>query len=104
VAPDSYSFLPSLINSINQHPRTSIVTADAHGMHAIRMGDWKYIDDTPPVNLPENRLNQIKDFKPQLYNVTGDPGEKLNLYDERPEMVNKLRIELDRIRESDSTR
>jgi hypothetical protein len=56
------------------------------------------------VNLPENRLNQIKDFKPQLYNVTGDPGEKLNLYDERPEMVNKLRIELDRIRESDSTR
>lgn len=104
VAPDSYSFLPSLINSANQHPRTSMVTADAHGMQAIRMGDWKYIDNTPPVNLPENRLNQIKEFKPQLYNVSDDPGEKLNLYDERPEMVKKLSRELDRIRKADSTR
>ena len=104
VAPDSYSFLPSLINSANQHPRTSMVTADAHGMQAIRMGDWKYIDHTPPVNLPENRLNQIKEFKPQLYNVSDDPGEKLNLYDERPEMVKKLSRELDRIRKADSTR
>jgi arylsulfatase A-like enzyme len=104
VAPDSYSFLPSLINSANQHPRTSMITADAHGMHAIRMGDWKYIDDTPPVNLPENRLNQIKAFKPQLFNLANDPGEKLNLYDERPEMVKKLSSELDRIRKADSTR
>ncbi len=69
IAPDSYSFLPSLFQSSNQHPRNTMVTADAHGMQAIRMGDWKYIDDTPPENLPENRLNQIKDFKPQLYNL-----------------------------------
>jgi arylsulfatase A-like enzyme len=104
IAPDSYSFLPSLLQSSNQHPRETMVTADAHGMQAIRVGDWKYIDDTPPENLPENRLNQIKTFKPQLYNLSDDPGEKINLYDENPEKVNELRRELDRIREADSTR
>ncbi|MCK5463455.1 MAG: arylsulfatase, partial [Bacteroidales bacterium] len=51
VAPDSYSFLPSLLNKSNPHPRTSMVTADANGMRALRDGNWKYIDDTPPDGL-----------------------------------------------------
>jgi len=104
VAPDSYSFLPSLLNQPGQHPRTSMVTADVNGMQAIRIGDWKYIDGTPPMNLPENRLNQIKAFEPQLYNLADDPGEKTNLFDERPDMVKKLSKELERIRNSQSTR
>jgi len=104
VAPDSYSFLPYLLNSTNPHPRSSMVTADANGMHAIRVDDWKYVDDTPPEGLPENRLDRLKSFKPQLYNLTDDPGERVNLYDERPEMVKKLSNELDRIRNAESTR
>lgn len=104
VAPDSYSFLPSLLNSTNQHPRNSMVTADVNGMHAIRVGDWKYVDDTPPEGLSENRLERLKTFEPQLYNLTDDPGERVNLYDERPEMAKKLSSELDRIRNAESTR
>jgi len=104
VAPDSYSFLPSLLNAVNESPRTSMVTADVHGMQAIRMGEWKYIDDTPPENLPENRMRQVRDFKPQLYNLSEDPGEMNNLFGERPDMVKKLRKELARIREAVSTR
>ena len=101
-APDSYSFLPSLINSANQHPRTSMVTADANGMHAIRMGNWKYIDDTPPEGLPEKKLNVLrKSFQPQLFNLTEDPGEKVNLYDENPDKVKQLSEELNRIRNVD---
>ena len=49
-------------------------------------------------------MNQIKAFKPQLYNLSDDPGEQLNLYDDNPEKVKELRSELDRIREADSTR
>lgn len=80
VAPDSYSFLPSLINSTNQHPGISVVTADVNGMHAIRVGDWKYVDDTPPEGLPEKRLNGIKKtFNPQLFYLADDPGENVNL-------------------------
>lgn len=104
VAPDSHSFLASLLNRANTASRTSMVTADANGMHAIRLGEWKYIDDTPPANLTENRLKRVEDFKPQLYHLAQDPGEKNNLYDEKPEIVEKLSWELNRIRKAGSTR
>ena len=104
IAPDSYSFLQALVQGENEQPRTSMVTADARGMHAIRLGEWKYIDDTPPENFPESRMNQLKDFKPQLYKLSDDPGEKHNLYTERPEIVEKLSAELNRIREAEYTR
>jgi arylsulfatase A len=105
VAPDSFSFLPSLINIKNEHPRNAMVTADANGMHAIRVGEWKYIDDTPPVDLSENKLKRVKNtFTPQLFNLASDPGEKVNLISENPEMVEKLTKELNRIRKVESTR
>lgn len=104
IAPDSYSFLPLLVQPDQTHPRTSMVTADANGMHAIRMGNWKYIDNTPPAGLPENRLRQVSDLEPQLYNLAEDPGEQDNRFEERPELVRELRSELKRIRESNTTR
>lgn len=105
VAPDSFSFLPSLLGEQNQNGRKSMVTADVNGMHAVRMDNWKYIDDTPPEELPEQRINNLrKTFKPQLYNLADDSGEKVNLYDKNPETVKKLSEELNRIRTVNSTR
>jgi arylsulfatase A len=104
IAPDSFSFLSSLTNSKNNHPRTSMITADAKGMHAIRIGDWKYIDNTPPENFPEKRMNQFKNSKPELYNLANDPAEQNNLYEEKPEKAKELLDELNRIREADSSR
>jgi arylsulfatase A-like enzyme len=104
VAPDSYSFLPSLLNKTNPHPRTSMITADANGMHALRDGDWKYIDDTPPDGLPENRLKQLERFEPQLYNLNQDPGETTNLYNENPDLVEKLIEKLNSMRDAKFTR
>jgi arylsulfatase A len=104
VAPDSYSFLPSLLNKTNPGPRTSMVTADANGMHALRDGEWKYIDDTPPEGLPDNRLKQLEEFEPQLYDLSQDPGETTNLYNMNPAMAEKLSEELDRIRKGKFTR
>ncbi|NOR75595.1 MAG: hypothetical protein GQ525_10595, partial [Draconibacterium sp.] len=105
VAPDSFSFLPSLTNTKNEHPRNAMVTADANGMHAIRVGEWKYIDDTPPVGLSENKLNRVKkSFTPQLFNLADDPSEKVNLLSEKPDVVKELSEELNRIRKVDSTR
>ena len=105
IAPDSFSFLPSLVNGKVSKPRQSMVTADAAGMHAVRLGDWKYIDDTPPEGLPQKRLNQIlKTFKPQLYNLATDPAEKVNLLDEKPKKVEELKKELNRIRAAKFTR
>jgi hypothetical protein len=55
VVPDSYSFSASLMGQTSKALRTSLVTADMHGMQAIRMGEWKLIDNT----LPE-KLNNIR--------------------------------------------
>lgn len=104
VAPDSFSFLPALLKRNNSHPRTSMVTADAKGMQAVQMGDWKYIDNTPPEGFPQKRMNQYKNEKPQLYNLKKDRSEQHDLYDKYPEEVKKLRDMLNRIRNASSTR
>jgi arylsulfatase A-like enzyme len=104
VAPDSISFLPSLTQSNKAHQRTSMVTADARGMHAIRMGDWKYIDNTTPQTWAEEKQGTFKNVKPQLYNLADDPSESINLVDQKPEIAKELTRELNRIRNARSTR
>ena len=104
VAPDSFSFLPYLLGKESKMPRTSMVTADAKGMHAVRLGNWKYIDNTPPVGFPDSRMNQYRNEKPQLYNLAEDPGEKENLIEKYPEKAKELLEELKRIRDTESTR
>ncbi len=104
VASDSFSFLPSLLNQNNNHPRTSMVTADVKGMHAIRMGNWKFIDNTPPQGYPKDRMNRFKNEKQQLYNLKDDPAEQNNIMSTHPEKANELLNELNRIRTASSTR
>ena len=77
-----------------------MVTADANGIHAIRKGPWKYIDNTPPEGLEKARPGAVKNFKPQLYNLVDDPSESINLYDKKPEIVKVLLEELNQIRKS----
>ena len=104
IAPDSYSFLASLKGMQETHKRMSMVTADANGMHAIRMGDWKYIDDTPPEGMPQSRLNRLKNFDAQLYNLATDPAEATNVIDQYPDKAEELIEELNRIRRAESSR
>ena len=105
VAPDSHSFYPSLGGRKNPAARTSAVTADMHGMQAIRMGEWKYIDNQLPEELPERRRSRIQmPLELQLYNLNDDPSESANIIDMHPEVVKKLRDELEKIRTQKSSR
>ncbi len=105
VAPDSYSFLSSLMGNHDNPARSSVVTADMHGMQAIRMGDWKLIDNALPEELPESRRKRIQiPLMQQLYNLSEDQAESNNLYDKYPEKVSELSEELNRIRTQESTR
>ena len=96
VAPDSFSFLPSLMQSKKTHRRISMITADAKGIQAIRKDSWKYIDNTSPQGK--------KVGKAQLYNLANDPSESVDLYDKKPEIVKELSDELGRIRRVQSSR
>lgn len=99
ITPDSYSFYPVLVGTKDRKARIFVVTADMHGMQAIRSGDWKYIDNTLPEELPEARRKRIyKPLERQLYNLKEDPYESNNLANTYPEMVTELMEELARIR------
>ena len=104
VAPDSFSFLPSLLKKENDNPRISMVTADSKGMHAVRIGDWKLIDNTPPEGYPQERMNRFENEEQQLYNLSKDPAEENNVIDNYPEKAKELLNELNRIRKVSHTR
>jgi len=105
VAPDSHSFLPALMEKDNNNPRTTVVTANMHGMQAIRMGDWKLIDNTLPSGFPEERKKMINmPLKKHLFNLTDDPAESKDLIDKNPEIAEELLMELNKIRNTNSTR
>lgn len=97
-APDSLSFLDTLLQSGKRHPRVSMVTANARGMHAFRKGPWKYIDNSRPEAWSQGREGTFKGVKPQLYNLADDPAESTNLADQKPDIVSELAAELNRIR------
>lgn len=101
---DSFSFLGILLQNEASNSRETMVTADVSGRHAIRSKNWKYIDDTPPEGLPEEGISRFwkKGFQPQLYDLEKDPGETVNLYDSRPEVVEKLKKELNYLRKNES--
>lgn len=104
VAPDSYSFLGSLTGKKPGTARSAMITADANGMHALQVDGWKYIDATPPEGMPEARLNNLKNFKPQLYHLEKDPAESNNLIDRYPEKAAEMKNELNRMRGAGHTR
>jgi hypothetical protein len=81
-----------------------MVTVEAKGMQAIHMGDWKYIDNTPLENFPENRMKQFKSETPQFCSLAEYPGEKNILYNYKKKKAKQLLDELMRIREASSTR
>ena len=104
VAPDSHNFLTALLNQKSE-PRQSLVTADVNGMQAIRMGNWKLIDNNLPKEFPESRRKNIQlPPQPQLYNLKEDGAESKNLYDQNTDIAQKLAEELNRVRANESTR
>ncbi len=69
------------------------------GGRSLRYGKWKYI---PPKENPrpgtatkgvEGGFSKV----PQLYDLSADIGEQLNLAKENPELVDKLQLQLERI-------
>lgn len=89
--PDSYNILPDLMGTVKGPIREATVHHSVDGYFAIRQGPWKLVlcRGSGGWSLPEKKVP--KDAPPgQLYNMHDDVGEKVNLYDERPDVVKKL--------------
>ncbi len=97
-AEDSYSFYATIQGDESSPTREHMITADKNGMHAIRIGDWKYIDDTAHPSLQKEKPKEAASFVPKLYNLKDDPKESTNLYDQNPNIVQQLKQKLEQIR------
>ncbi|MEM7784402.1 MAG: sulfatase-like hydrolase/transferase, partial [Planctomycetota bacterium] len=97
---DSVSFLGVLLGMITEsNPvRDYLVIAAGNGMKTIRKGQWKYLDGPGPGGFSRKHFKVGKNQTGgQLYNLKTDPGEQVNLFDECPDLVSELKLEMDRI-------
>jgi arylsulfatase A-like enzyme len=94
-AEDSYSILPILEGKTNMAVRPGVVVHSNDGYFAIKQGPWKLVlcRGSGGWTLPENQAPATMPPM-QLYNVQDDPGEKINLFAEHPEIVAKLKASL----------
>ena len=87
------NLLPALLGEKKQG-RTSFV--EYANTLAIRQGDWKYVRPSKGAKYdPATRTEFGNDLKPQLYNLSRDPGEKHNVFAEYPEVGKRLAKLLD---------
>lgn len=89
---DSYSLLPLLLHKNKKYRRDYTVHVSSGGYFAITSGNWKLVMGagsggwTSPVpGKEEEGLPEV-----QLYDMSKDPGEKINLYDRFPQKVKEL--------------
>ena len=91
-AEDSYNLLPLLLGERVSGPiREATVLHSGHGAFSIRQGDWKLILAQGTGNFPNPQRIIYPDQPPgQLYNMREDISETNNLYEQRPEIVERL--------------
>jgi arylsulfatase A-like enzyme len=104
-AEDSYDFLPVLLGTQGDEPVREFMLQQTIRLDlSIRNGNWKYLDHKGSGgNNYEKQEHLKKYFIPdtdpgasgQLYNLETDPGETINLYSRHPDIVRKLKSQLD---------
>jgi len=102
--PDSFSFLPVLLNT---QPADKPVRESLAIGKSIRSGSWKYIEGREPefFSRPGSKTIPEPSQPPgQLFHLDDDPRETKNLAVEKPEIVARLQAELERIRKAGRTR
>ena len=98
MAPDGIDLLPAITRGATP-ARTSIVHHSVDGMYAIRQGPWKWIEGLGSGGFTApRRIKHEEGPRGQLYHLVDDPAEQVNLAGSRPEVVEMLQQELDRIR------
>jgi hypothetical protein len=91
--PDSFNILPALLGAKVDIPiRDNIISHSENGTFAIRAGSWKLILDNKTSGgwvEPAGKRPQ-PDTPGQLYDLSADPGEQNDLWDQRPDIVERL--------------
>ncbi|MCK4579146.1 MAG: arylsulfatase [Candidatus Marinimicrobia bacterium] len=100
---DSFSFLYALEGKNPTWPvRYTMINHSANGLFALRNGEWKFIDGRGSGGWSY----EGKETEPpgQLYNLTNDPGETANLYNQYPEKVEEMKNMLEMYKKEQRSR
>jgi arylsulfatase A len=104
---DSFSFLPVLLGeSGGGSVREAIVHHSVDGMFSIRQGRWKLILGLGSGGFTDPRREEPVPGGPagQLHDMEADPAETTNLWDEHPDVVERLTARLDDCRTAGRSR
>ena len=102
-AEDSYNILPALLGRKLDGPiREATVHHSGDGMFAVRQGPWKLILGRGSGGFSKPGRIKPKPGEPtgQLYNLEKDPAETTNLYQQHPEIVQRLAKLLEQYKKS----
>lgn len=100
-ATDGYNMRPVLTADQDSIQRDGAVFQGVYYM-AVRNGPWKLIPGLGSggfITTPNTREPEPGEPEGQLYHLGRDPGEQNNLYDERPDVVERLQGRLEHYRE-----
>jgi arylsulfatase A len=90
---DSYNILPALLCQKRAGPiREAVVHHSGSGVFAVRQGKWKLVLGlgSGGFSVPKNVKPEPDGPKGQLYNLQEDLAESRNLWNEHPEIVERL--------------
>jgi len=98
---DSMDFGSVLVENVSEPVREDIIHHSIDGMFSIRKGPWKLILGQGSGGWSKlSEKEEGNELLPgQLYNLSEDQQEKVNLYKEYPEIVTELRTRLTRYKE-----
>ena len=87
---DSFSFWP-ILQGEKEEVRTHAVSQSSRGVIALRTGSWKLILGRGGGGYWSRMSAEPKSQEPaQLYDLSQDPGEQINLYARHPDRVEKM--------------
>ncbi|WPJ96407.1 hypothetical protein SH580_01660 [Coraliomargarita algicola] len=94
---DSVSFLPAFSDEPIVSTRQGIVHHSISGHFAYRQGKWKLLLAAGSGGWTSPTEKQVSAVAPkgQLYDMEADPGERTNLYQSHPEVVQQLMAQLE---------
>jgi arylsulfatase A len=87
---DGRDLSPILFGTGKESSREAHYYFNGYNLQAVRQGPWK-LAIVPQVDAADKSTEQASKTNPRLYNLETDLGEKMNIADEHPEIVAKLK-------------
>jgi arylsulfatase A-like enzyme len=105
-AEDSFNLLPALLETSTKPVRDSMIQHSIDGMFSLRQGNWKLEQGLGSGGFSPPRTVEPAEGGPkgQLYDLSTDPGELHNLYQARPDVVDRLATLLETYKRQGYTR